>query len=361
MRNWLIAVTVSAPVLFSAGVNAARGADMNGWKFEGVYFLHYRTGETSREVAYSDFKLSRSYMTIKKEISPMVSSRITMDSHQDDTGDMKVRLKYAYGHLMFGTFGFIAKPNLEFGLVHTPWIDFEQSINRYRAQGSMFIDRLGVAPSADFGFTLGGYFGGEMDDDYKKSVNKKYAGRFGSFAVGLYNGGGYAAMENNIGKVLQARVSLRPLPDQIGGLQLNIFAVSGLSNRKDADTTADWKSTLAMLSYESSHLTFTGQYLTGGGNKSGTSNWYDGELSPYDYSGFSLFAEGKFSDWRTMVRYDQFDPNVDADDNENRLIIGAGYFIAKGSLILIDHEIAGSTASGAKKNKETKLTLSISI
>ena len=32
----------------------------------------------------------------------------------------------------------------EFGLVHRPWLDFEQKVDQYRAQGKMYIEKSGI-------------------------------------------------------------------------------------------------------------------------------------------------------------------------------------------------------------------------
>jgi hypothetical protein len=48
----------------------------------------------------------------------------------------------------------------------------------------MFLERNGILNSADYGICFLGLLGGEMDEDYKKNVNKNHAGKYGSFAIG---------------------------------------------------------------------------------------------------------------------------------------------------------------------------------
>ncbi len=84
----------------------------------------------------------------------------------------------------------------------------------------MFLDINKVVSSADFGLVFISYFGGEMSDSYKKKVNKSYAGRYGSMALGIFNGGGYHALEKNMNKSIEGRVTIRPLPDLIPGCRL---------------------------------------------------------------------------------------------------------------------------------------------
>ncbi len=69
--------------------------------FEGLFYLTYQMGEEGGE-DYSEFSVTRSYFTSRVMLLPKLSARITMDGHQDDTGDVKVRLKYAYAKYDFG-------------------------------------------------------------------------------------------------------------------------------------------------------------------------------------------------------------------------------------------------------------------
>ena len=52
----------------------------------------------------------------------------------------------------------------EVGLGHIPWLDFEESVNPYRCQGTMAIERAGVFNSADLGVSIRGDFGGKLED-----------------------------------------------------------------------------------------------------------------------------------------------------------------------------------------------------
>lgn len=184
------------------GIQLPKG--LQGVTLSGLYYLSCQAGQThsfdtitSSWMAddYNSFKVKRAYFTLKKTINSFINSRITLDAHQDDTGDMKVRVKYVYADISFPELAFITRPHMEFGLVHTPWLDFEEHINYYRMQDTMFMERVGIFNSGDFGLTVLGYFAGRMDEEYQKTVNKKYPGRYGSFAFGVYNGGGYHATE----------------------------------------------------------------------------------------------------------------------------------------------------------------------
>lgn len=360
-------------LLLIFGVTAYAGSDnlpkgLKGVSFEGLYYLQYQSG-TSEGQDFNMFKVGRAYLTAKKKLMPFLSSRITLDAHQDEFGDMKVRVKYAYAHFKWDDFGFITRPNLEAGIVHMPWLDFEEHLNYYRMQGKMFMERSGLFNSADFGVTFAGFLGGELDNDYKKRVNKKYAGRYGSFAVGVYNGGGYHAGEKNTNKMVETRLTVRPLPDPLPGLQVSYFGAFGEANVSPVnDETPAWMTQTVMLSYEHQYFVFTGQFLTGKGNQNGSYATLDTVTTPgvtsYDahsLQGFSLFSEGKLgSNWRIIGAFDSFDPDTDVDDNGlTRMIIGGGYDFGHHNVLLVDYESVDFAASGVDTDSRVQVTMQI--
>jgi len=77
-----------------------------------------------------------------------------------------------------------------------------------------------------------------------------YPGRYGSFSLGIYNGGGYHAKEKNQNKVLEGRLTLRPLPAALPGLQLSYFGLVGKGNQA---AEPHWNAHLGMVSYEDDH------------------------------------------------------------------------------------------------------------
>src|SRR5262249_16865648 len=135
------------------------------------------------------------------------SFRITPDIVRETTvgsalnGSYTFRLKYAYGQVNFdqwmgkGAF-------LRFGVQQTPYIDYTESIYRYRFQGTIFVDREGFMTSSDGGI----------------SFHYNFPSNFGDVHVGYYNGDGYNHADPNDQKAIQARVSVRPLPG-VSGLQ----------------------------------------------------------------------------------------------------------------------------------------------
>jgi hypothetical protein len=357
----LLTITVVASGLFAADDKDVSDLvkNLKGIKFEGLLHLTYQAGQTSSGSNYNGFLVKRSYLTVKKTVNSWLSARVTLDSYQDNTGDMKVRVKYAYGDIMLPSAGLITNFHTEVGLAHTTWLDFEESINRYRLQDKMFIERVGVLSSADFGLMLTGNFAGEVDKNYQSTVNKKNAGKYGSFAVGVYNGGGYNYPENNQNKVVQARITLRPMPNPLPGLQLSGQYITGKGNQGGMAESAlpKWETVNGMLSYEQQYVTLTGQYVTGKGNYRGT--WADSVT----YSGYSVFAEGKLgAHWRVIGRYDHFDPNTDVDDNGYNIVIaGAGYDFGGGNMVLFDYDVKSYEAAGVDNDTRFQATLQLSM
>jgi hypothetical protein len=334
-------------------------AKLGGLSMEGLYYVGFQSGKDNAGGNYSRFVVTRGYTTIKKKLTDNLDSRITLDTYQDKDGNMQVRLKYVYALFKFADLGPITKPNLEFGQVHNAWLDFEENLNFYRMQGTMFIERVGIFNSADFGLTAAGLLGGQVGDDYQKSVNQKYPGRYGSFALGLYNGSGYAAVEANKSKVFQGRLTVRPLPDVVPGAQISYLVISGKGNKPETDTTTipDWQTSLVMLSYEQQLFAVTGQYLTGKGRNKG--DWSDAVT----YNGYSVFAELKpTGTWRIIARMDQLDPNKDVSDNENtRIIAGVGYDFGRRNMLLLDYDAVNFKATNTKDPSSVNLTMQVSF
>ena len=343
-------------------IKAEESKDKPELKFGTKAYMAYEAVYPNMAPDSNSFQARRAYLTMKAKLSDLLSFRMTLDVYNDDDG-VESRMKYLYADFHFPDFSIITKPHLEFGIVHTPWLDFEEHINWYRMQGTMYLERVGLFNSADFGFTVMGYLGGLVDENYQKEVSKKYPGRYGSFAFGVYNGGGYHNFEQNNNKTVQGRVTLRPLPDIIPGLQLTGLGIFGKVNNEklDPEFHSDWKTLVGMISYEHKYFTLTGQFVTGEGNKKGSMiEEIYGFATPEDsvesllsvrnkeYLGFSFFGEIKPDDhWRIIGRYDYFQPdNYNDTENgkdyaklkNNRMIIGLGYDFGHHNVLIIDYD-----------------------
>ncbi|MCF7833365.1 MAG: hypothetical protein K9N05_07315, partial [Candidatus Marinimicrobia bacterium] len=246
-------------------------------KISGLWFMAYRGNIPSE--GDDTFGLKRGYLTFKKNFNDKFSIRytqdITIDKEGDDAGNVEIRFKYCYLKMDLPEFLFFKKPWIEVGLVHQPWIEFEQKINTYRVQGKMFMEKYGVTSSADFGFNAVALLGGELSEEARKKVDSSLPGKYGSVSFGVYNGGGYHAIEVNNNKTVEGRLSLRPFPGFMPGLQFSYGFAFGQEN----DTLSNqYNYNVFMISYETAKTTLTAQGYKGVGFHGG--------------GGMNLFNEG---------------------------------------------------------------------
>ena len=275
-------------------------------------YVDYSYGEMHDE-SYNQFTVPRGYINIKKKLTPWLGFRVTPDAHQEANGDFKLRLKYLYAEFRPPDIGPLTNMVSEVGIGHMPWLDFEEHINPYRCQGTMFIERAKTFNSADIGVSIRGYVGGELDEGYKKRVSKYYAGRHGSWHVGVYNGGGYHAGEHNKNKVFEWRLTQRPLPGFLPGLQLSYFGLYGKGNQEIDSISPKYEVNLCMLSYQNAWVIVTGQGAITRGNNKG-SLVVPGTSRSLWALGYSFFFNTKLPvldrKLNLFARYDHFDPDT---------------------------------------------------
>jgi len=334
-----------------------------GIRFGLLAYLDYSAGEMplpdGQEQNYNRFAVTRGYFRFSKDFKPWLGAHLTTDVSQETkdaqeslSGSYVVRLKYYYAELRPADFGPFTQMRSEIGMGHIPWLDFEEHVNPYRCQGTMAIERAGVFNSADLGLSLRGNLAGRLEEAENKTGNKHDDGRYGSWHLGGYNGGGYAAEEKNQNKVIEGRLTLRPLPSVIPGLQLSYFGLYGEGNRVKGEEIGGITLTqvpayvvhLGMLSYEHPWLTLTGQYFITRGNAPGA--WVDtgGKvLDTMGYSGFfRLTLPGTRQKLSAFGRYDYFDGDADqrySDQAAYRMwLAGLAYDIYQGNLLLADYE-----------------------
>ena len=245
-----------------------------------------------------------------------------------------------------------------------PWLDFEEAINGFRMQDTMFTERNSIFNSADTGVLVGSDFGGSMRSDYKSNVDSKYAGRYGSWQLGVYNGTGYHAVEANTNKVVEARFSLRPAPSVIPGLQFSIFGSVGKGNKAPTARAISQtgKSGIGMASFESKYFTFTGQGYLGIGNQGGTALESNGTSA--HQNGFSAFASvhiptPHFGQKISLIgRLDEFDSNTRIyKDLKRTYITGIAWHMHKDNIWLVDYHITEHSLSTLKGEDRLQITL----
>jgi hypothetical protein len=235
-----------------------------------------------------------------------VRFRVTPDIRRatSDTtlsGSLIFRIKYAFVELdNLKT----ARSWLRFGAHQTPWLDFEEGINRYRVQGTMFSERESLIPgSSDFGV---GYF--------------TPLGKYIDIQTGVYNGEGYAQTDLSKQKSLQGRLTLRPLA---GRGFANGFRLSGFYSGGWYAADRPRRLGIVMGSFEQTHLVTTLQYLKATDSPN--------PIAPRDIprsgaSGFIEIRQG-MQGWAGLARLDHFDPDrALANNSQQRIIAGGAYW-----------------------------------
>jgi polyhydroxyalkanoate synthesis regulator phasin len=347
---------------------------LKGIKFGLLWYLSYMNGEgkdvggsAGDGVDKNRFAIKRGYFRFTKEFTPWFEAHITTDVTQASipnsslSDSIQVRIKYAYGKFKLPDLAFFTKPTIEVGVVHMPWLDFEENLNWYRCQDTMFIERNGIFNSADIGINLVSLFGGLMSEEYQNKVNSAYPGRYGSMSLAVMNGGGYSASEQNQNKVLEGRFTVRPLPDIIPGLQFSYFGTTGKGNTA---ANPNWTTNIAFGSFESEPVVVTGQYYWGRGQQNGANTTKK--------DGYSFFTELKLYDmiknpinrFSVIGRYDHFDPDITKADNENnRYIMGVAYYLDKPhkNMFLLDYDHVDYKASNLKEDHRVQMTLQVAL
>lgn len=306
-------------------------------KLSGQWFLAYNY---NKQENLNLFQLKRGYFTLKTDLSKNISVRYTQDIIIDregaDSGNVEIRMKYLYLKLKLRDFLIFNNSYFEFGLVHRPWIDYEEHINTYRVQEKMPIERFHIINSADFGITFVTLLGGMVDEQYQHDVNHTYPGKYGSIAVGVYNGGGYHALEENNNKTIEARLSIRPFPLKLPGLQLSYNCAYGKTNT--ATSQSDFQYNMFYVSSESKYHVLTAQYFFGKGGF-GT-RYIDANQESIKNDGYSFFGEFKIpkTKFAFFSRYDNFTTKEVSPVREEAILGGIAYRFLKNKVIFdINH------------------------
>lgn len=264
-----------------------------------VSFLQYDV-ELHESDGYNAFDVTRGYLDVKGKLSDRISVRFTTDVRPTTDAsldaNLTARLEYAYLEAKWTD-----DRTFLFGMQETPWLTFEESIDRYRVQGTMFAEREGLIPGpSDLGAGL---------------VFKRK-----SFEVhgGVYNGEGYGRAELDKYKSVQGRgtFTVYTSDDDKSRARVSGFYSYGWYAEDRPRNVG-----IVMGSYESPHVVFTGQYL------SATDNPF--VVTDVERNGLSFFGEARMGEtgWAGLGRVDLWDPDGSRDnDNERRYIVGGAHW-----------------------------------
>jgi hypothetical protein len=249
---------------------------------------------------FNAFDVTRGYINIQGKLSDRISFRFTPDVKPttDANLDQNLTLRLEYASLY-------AKVNdnatVLFGMHETPWLTFEESINRYRVIGPFFAERLGLIPGpTDLGVSL-----------------KVTAARTEVHA-GVYNGEGYGRAEQDKFKNIDARVTFHPFDEKsvAGDVGVSVFYQYGWYAQDRPRNVL-----IVMGSYDKPNFFVTGQYL------SATDNPF--VAKDVQRKGFSFFGEGRQgrTGWAAIAGADYFQPDVTNDTNwQRRYVFGGAHW-----------------------------------
>jgi hypothetical protein len=281
----------------------------------------------------SAFDVSRAYINVTGNINHLVSFRVTPDISRLTTkttnlppnetvstsldGSLTFRLKYAYGQ--FNLDNAWSKGSwVRFGVHHTPYVDWEENIYRYRFQGQIFVERDGYLSSSDFG----------------ASTHYNFGGNYGDIHAGYYNGDTYKSGETNDQQAFEARVSFRPAPmvGWLQGLRITGFYDADHYFQSDPRTRA-----IGAITYEHKRVRAGVEYIDAKDQKTGTA----AEVKSKGYSIWATPALGK--GWEALLRYDVVTPDKNVDADKQRQIGGVAYWFktqvaSAQAALLLDYE-----------------------
>src|SRR2546428_1954487 len=250
----------------------------------------------------NQFSIQRAYVNVIGRFAGGVQTRVTADilpapSAVSPTQTV-VRLKYAYA--AWTPTG--SALTYKLGLLHTPWLDWEEALWDYRMQGTMALDRNGYATAADFGAGIDG----KWKDDL---VNGQLT---------VVNGEGYSGGPGDKRKDAQARLSVRVATtddnSRVGGLRLTGYA--GVGKRTGG---GDRNRFVGMVSYRSKQFTLAGEFAATKDTLSPAGGGPD--ATGRVISGFGVYHVPK-SSVALIARVDVLDPNTSVSGDRQPRIIG---------------------------------------
>lgn len=324
-------------VLAPSQVPAADGADETAPRLSvsSLLFLsaqHVDDGSESTELL-----LKRGHLDFRLDLGKGFLVRVTPDLTIDGEGEADAPIKFAYARWQGERLGVLHRPFVALGRVPTPWIGFAEGINRYRMQDGTFLDRLGFFSSADEGVAVAALLGPPLPDEVHKRLGGRAPGRWGSLVAGIYSGSGFKATNRRDGGVLQGRLSLRPLPDTVPGLQFSALAVRGEGNTAAGP---QWTVDAFLASWQALHLVASIQSVHNTGNQSGTWVGEDGDsLRGKGWSAFLELRQSATAGWAAFARYDHFDQDRSTVAGDlDRSILGLSLHQSRGNAVLVDIE-----------------------
>jgi hypothetical protein len=322
-------------------------------KIGGVIFADYTYQESPQitdadrnNVNLSSFNVSRAYINITGQLNHRIAFRITPDIARETgtgsslSGSQNFRLKYAYGQLNLDDW--TTKGSwLRLGLQQTPYVDYTETLYRYRFQGTIFVDRERFLTSGDSG--VSGHY--------------NFGGNYGDVHAGFYNGEGYNKAETNNEKAFQVRGTVRPLPLRgiWKGLRLTAFVDEDHYVRD-----AKRQRMTGQISFDHPLVTAALELLRA---KDETSS----AAPTITARGYSMWATPKLGTkgFEALLRHDELKPNTATAQKRKRDIIGIAYWVPNlnkvTSAVMLDYDSLRQSGFSPSRADDTRYGLKVLI
>ena len=311
----LFAAAASAQVTPAAGYTPPD--DTPSFKVGATIFGDYTYQESpaiadadGNSVKLSSFNVSRAYINLTGNLNHRISFRVTPDVSRETSttpslsGSQIFRLKYAFGQLALDdwtTHGSWVR----LGVQQTPFVDYTEGIYRYRFQGTIFPERVGLISSSDAGL----------------SAHWNFPGNYGDVHGGFYNGENYNKAETNNQKGFEIRGTVRPFP--LGGVLLKGLRITGFTIQDHYVADAKRQRYIGQVTYEHSVVNAGLDVLSAKDQTSVTK-------AQVDAKGWSAWVTPKLgaTGWEILARHDNFTPNKSLSNQQTkRNILGLAYWI----------------------------------
>lgn len=319
-KLFLSAVTVSAIIATSAIADVTVKSKAAVLKFSGKHYLGFVHDNSEGKESNSYFETRRNYLQVKAyfEENSKDYMRLTLDTKTTSSGDVNVRLKYAYLYLD----NLFANTGVEIGQVHRPWIDYESKSSWfYRSVAKSFIEEKA---------------GANLTNSADKGVNFKTKLNHFSSEVAIVNGEGYGGQDNDGKNGLSYELRLTSHLYKSDKSTYADVSFTAQHNTKTLENDKDltWYGLHAV--YNQPEFLLAGMFVTT--DKTGKGWSINGEYRPIPKT--SIFA-----------RYDTFK----ADNNKKReeYIAGLAYDYTKNIKLLanIFHADKDTNTDNNAKNK----------
>ena len=353
------APTVSAQITPAAGYTPPD--DTPSIKIGAVIYTDW-TYQTSPEITDSDgnavhtssFNVTRAYINITGNINHIVAFRITPDVVRESglltlppqvppnsptisNDSLVFRIKYAFAQ--FNLDDWMEKGSwVRLGIQQTPLIDYEESIYRYRFQGTTFTEREGFYNSADAG----------------ASFHYNFPRAYGEVHVGVFDGEGYTRPEVNDEKAIEIRGTVRPFAS--GNPMLRGLRVTGFYFGDHYVKNAERTRAVFQTTYESTYVNAGYDYINAHDQPSIT-------RPDVPASGWSFWVTPRTKiGWEALIRYDHLTPNttLEAQVRHRTIVGGAYWFPHQGNVqaaLMLDYD--GQTFDNFTPSLQTQGRLAI--